>query len=127
MNILSYSLAFGAISAAISIGLGAFAAHGLKAHVNEYKLDIFNLAAEYQMIHALALIACGMVARYHSTKYLQLTAWFFILGSFLFCGSLYALALGIKGVGIITPLGGLCFIAGWLCLSIHSWPKSLQK
>lgn len=127
MNILSYSSTIGAISAAVSVCLGAFAAHGLKTHISEYELAIFNLAAEYQMIHALALIACGMVARYHSTKYLQLTAWFFILGSVLFCGSLYALALGIKGVGLITPLGGLCFIAGWLCLSIHTWPKSIQK
>lgn len=127
MKITVYALSFGAISAAISIALGAFAAHGLKTQITEYQLAIFNIAAEYQMIHALALIACGLVARFHSSKYLQLTVWFFILGSFLFCGSLYALALGVKGLGLITPLGGLCFIAGWLLLAIHAWPRSTQK
>lgn len=124
MNIITYSLSFGAISALVSVALGAFAAHGLQARLTDYQLAVFNIAAEYQMIHSLALIACGLVARFYSTRYLQAAVWLFIAGSLLFCGSLYLLALGFKGFGLITPLGGFCFMAGWLSLALHAWPKS---
>lgn len=124
MKFIAYSLSIGAFSALTSVALGAFAAHGLKSSLSDYQLAIFNLAAEYQMIHSLALIACGLVAKFHSTRFLQAAVWLFIAGSILFCGSLYLLALGAKGFGLITPLGGLCFIVAWLCLAIHAWPKS---
>lgn len=124
MKIIIYSLSFGAISALVSVALGAFAAHGLQSRLTDYQLAVFNIAAEYQMIHSLALIACGLVARFYTTGYLQAAVWLFIAGSLLFCGSLYLLALGFKGFGLITPLGGFCFMAGWLSLAIHAWPKS---
>lgn len=124
MKITTYSLSFGALSALVSVALGAFAAHGLKSQLSEYQLGLFNIAAHYQVIHALALIACGLVARFYCTRYLQAAVWLFIAGSLLFCGSLYLLALGFNGLGLITPLGGLCFMAGWLSLALHAWPKS---
>ncbi|PHN89577.1 hypothetical protein CSC79_12120 [Pseudoalteromonas sp. 3D05] len=99
----------------LSVVLGAFAAHGLKSRVSEYALGVFKTAAEYQMVHGLALIAVAILIKWG----LNLTAagLLFIAGTLLFSGSLYLLAItGWKWLGPITPLGGLCFIVGWLVI-----------
>jgi uncharacterized membrane protein YgdD (TMEM256/DUF423 family) len=86
---------------------GAFAAHGLKAHLSADALSVFETGAHYHMYHALAMaLAAQMAARR--------AAWAFLAGILLFSGSLYLLALtGITVLGAVTPFGGLCFIAGW--------------
>ncbi|MDP2635081.1 MULTISPECIES: DUF423 domain-containing protein [unclassified Pseudoalteromonas] len=105
----------GSLFCMLSVVLGAFAAHGLKSRVSEYALGVFKTAAEYQMVHGLALIAVAILIKWG----LNLTAagLLFIAGTLLFSGSLYLLAItGWKWLGPITPLGGLCFIVGWLVI-----------
>ena len=102
----------------LSVMLGAFAAHGLKSRLNEYSLGVFKTAAEYQMVHGLALIAVAILIKWGIN--LTVAGGFFIAGTLLFSGSLYLLALsGMKWLGPITPLGGLCFIIGWVVILVQ--------
>ena len=114
-------LGFAAISGFLSVCLGAFAAHGLKHHIAAESLAIWQTGVQYQMYHALALLAIGLLYQTQASKALKLSGLAFILGSFLFSGSLYALALGApKALGVITPLGGLSFLVGWASLAVHA-------
>ena len=102
----------------LSVMLGAFAAHGLKSRLTEYSLGVFKTAAEYQMVHGLALIAVAILIKWGIN--LTMAGGFFIAGMLLFSGSLYLLALsGMKWLGPITPLGGLCFIIGWVVILVQ--------
>jgi len=105
-------LALGGINAFISVAAGAFGAHGLKQRLSSDLLAAFETGARYQMYHALGLLAVAFAlgqGRSASTA-----GWAMLAGIVLFSGSLYALALtGIRPLGAITPLGGLCFLAGW--------------
>ncbi|MDC9526171.1 DUF423 domain-containing protein [Pseudoalteromonas sp. Angola-30] len=102
----------------LSVMLGAFAAHGLKSRLTEYSLGVFKTAAEYQMVHGLALIAVAILIKWGIN--LTVAGGFFIAGTLLFSGSLYLLALsGMKWLGPITPLGGLCFIIGWAVILVQ--------
>ncbi|HOY21551.1 MAG TPA: DUF423 domain-containing protein [Cellvibrio sp.] len=114
-------LSFAAVSGFLSVCLGAFAAHGLKHHIAPESLAIWQTGVQYQMYHALALLAVGLLYQTQASKALKLSGLAFILGSFLFSGSLYALALGApKALGVITPLGGLSFLVGWAALVVHA-------
>lgn len=100
-------LGIAAINGALAVMAGAFAAHGLKARLSADMLSVFETGARYHMYHALAI---GLGALVPAPK----AAWAFLAGIVLFCGSLYLLALtAIPILGVVTPLGGLCFIAGW--------------
>ncbi|CAM3584274.1 DUF423 domain-containing protein [Vibrio aquimaris] len=108
----------GGVFAGLGVILGAFAAHGLKNILPAQMLDVFYTGVQYQLIHALAIILCGVLLTTgfadKSQKYFALAANCFIIGIFCFSGSLYALALsGVKWFGPITPFGGLAFILGW--------------
>jgi uncharacterized membrane protein YgdD (TMEM256/DUF423 family) len=104
----------GSISAFLGIALGAFGAHVLKGKISEEMLAVFETGVKYQMYHALALLALAFAQLHWPEARLELCGWLFAAGIILFSGSLYALALtGIKFLGIITPFGGLCFLAGW--------------
>jgi uncharacterized membrane protein YgdD (TMEM256/DUF423 family) len=118
-------LAFtGAISGFLAVVLGAFAAHGLKQQLSPEMLAVFKTATDYQLFHALALVLVGFIHKQSAGKSLTLSALAFILGSLFFCGSLYALALGLpKILGFITPLGGSLFLVGWIALAVHAWPR----
>ena len=101
----------------LAVALGAFGAHALKARLSSELLQVWNTAVLYHLIHALALFALALFARSTSTS-IHIPAWLFTAGILLFSGSLYALALsGIKPLGAITPVGGLCFLAAWLWVS----------
>ena len=114
-------LSFSALSGFLSVCLGAFAAHGLRHHITPESLAIWQTGVQYQMYHALALLVVGVLYQTQASKALKLSALAFILGSFLFSGSLYAMALGApKALGVITPLGGLSFLVGWAALVIHA-------
>lgn len=107
------------------VGLGAFAAHGLKNSLSPEYLAVFQTAVHYQMLHALALLALALLVRQLPGRLLLAAGYLFTLGVVLFSGSLYALTLsGISALGMITPLGGLAFLAGWLCLGVHAWRLS---
>jgi uncharacterized membrane protein YgdD (TMEM256/DUF423 family) len=108
----------GAASAFIAVALGAFAAHGLKARLGADLLAAFETGVRYQMFHALALLAAAWAYTRWPGALVLTSGWLFVAGTLLFSGSLYALALtGVRGLGIITPFGGLAFLAGWLCLA----------
>ncbi|ELR63338.1 hypothetical protein C942_03872 [Photobacterium marinum] len=115
-------LFFSAISAALAVALGAFAAHGLKARISADMLDVFKTGVQYQIWHSLAMMGCGIWLRIMPTKAVSYAALFFATGILCFSGSLYALVLtGIKWFGPITPIGGMCFIIGWVVLAVAAW------
>lgn len=104
------------------VGLGAFAAHGLKKTLSAEYLAVFQTGTHYQLIHALALFAVALLALQVPGRWVNFAGGFFALGILLFSGSLYVLSVsGIGALGIITPFGGLAFLAGWLCLGMAAW------
>lgn len=113
----------GALFAMLAVALGAFGAHALKGKISTYALDIFQTGVTYQFYHALALCLVGILFERFPTKILQWAGRFFITGIVLFSFSLYILA-GFKAavqpggnwIGAITPVGGIAFIAGWMCI-----------
>jgi len=108
----------GTIGAFISVTLGAFAAHGLKNTLGEYELAIWQTAVDYQMAHSLGLILIGLLANSFAIN-LNKPGYLMLLGILLFSGSLYALSLsGVRTLGMITPLGGSCFLLAWLWLAL---------
>jgi uncharacterized membrane protein YgdD (TMEM256/DUF423 family) len=114
----------GALNAAIAIAAGAFAAHGLREKLDARALEVFETGARYHMYHAFALVLVGVIATTSAARGAQTAGWLFQIGIVLFSGSLYALALtGAKGLGAITPIGGLAFIAGWLWLAWSAWRR----
>ena len=107
----------GAVSAMLSVGAGAFGAHALRARISPEQLAIFETGARYQIYHALALLAVAWAVSRWPGSLPVFAGWLFVLGSILFSGSLYLLALtGVRWWGAVTPIGGLAFLAGWVCL-----------
>ncbi|MEN8182552.1 MAG: DUF423 domain-containing protein [Myxococcota bacterium] len=105
-----------ALLGTLGVVLGAFGAHGLRERLDAGQLASWQTAVQYQLIHAVVLLALGLFAT-HSGRPLQLPAWLFTLGIVMFSGSIYWLVLGgPRALGPVTPLGGLCFIGGWLSL-----------
>jgi uncharacterized membrane protein YgdD (TMEM256/DUF423 family) len=116
----------GGLSAFVSVAAGAFAAHALRSRLSPESLTVFETAARYQMYHALALLAVSWAASQWPGLLPKVAGWCFVTGTILFSGSLYTLALtGIRWLGAVTPLGGVAFLAGWLCLAISAWSREL--
>ena len=118
-------LIIGTVLAGLSVVLGAFGAHGLKQIVPPETVATYQTGVQYQMYHAFALILVGMLYERFPNNSVNLAGMFFIAGIVLFSGSLYLLAslkamnrVGLSGVGIITPIGGVLFITGWVLLLI---------
>ncbi|MFL0811091.1 MAG: DUF423 domain-containing protein [Agarilytica sp.] len=110
-----------ALSGVFVVAIGAFGAHALKAHLDENMLRVYQTGVQYQMFHTLALLFLGLFLylspAFQSSTQLRWCGIFFVVGIILFPGSLYALSVsGVKWLGMITPLGGASFIAGWVCL-----------
>jgi uncharacterized membrane protein YgdD (TMEM256/DUF423 family) len=110
---------------AISVMLGAFGAHGLKGRMSAEAFEIFETAIKYQFYHVFALLAVGIIAQYAPNSFLAWSGRCFIAGIILFSGSLYLLSYfkmqgtdHMNWIGIFTPIGGLCFISGWILLAI---------
>lgn len=114
----------GCLAAFFGVALGAFGAHALKSRLAEAGMsDVWQTAVDYQMWHALALLLCAVLP---NGKVMRAATGLFTVGIFLFCGSLYWLALDGPGwLGPVTPLGGLSFMLGWLCLGAgFIWAKA---
>ena len=118
-------LSIGALLGGVAVALGAFGAHGLKKIVPPETVNTFQTGVQYQMYHALALIAVAIAFEKFPNKLMSWAGLSFCIGILLFSGSLYLLTIlkatgkvGMEGVGIITPFGGLFFIVGWLLLFI---------
>ena len=110
-------VAAGAVSALLAVAAGAFGAHMLKERMNDAALQTFETAVRYQMYHALALLVAGRFLARRPHGMLLASCWMFLLGTVLFSGSLYGLALtGERWLGAVTPAGGAMFLLGWLCL-----------
>jgi uncharacterized membrane protein YgdD (TMEM256/DUF423 family) len=111
----------GAVLGGLAVATGAFGAHSLKDRLHELgTTSTFETAAHYHMVHALAVLAVGLLALVgRSGSALSAAGWAFLVGILLFSGSLYGLALtGTKWLGAITPLGGVSFLVGWAALAI---------
>lgn len=115
--------ALGAVMALLAVAAGAFATHGLKGRLSADDLDTFQTAARYQMYHALALLAVAYAtSRFGEGGLTTAAGWLFVAGILLFSGSLYLLALtGVKLLGAVAPVGGVCLIGGWACLAVAAW------
>ena len=124
-----FCLIAGALCSFLAVIFGAMGAHALKSYLSSSMLIVFETGARYQMYHGLALLLTGALMRMNNIienikglpvqnqKYYKIAACLFFVGIVLFSGSLYALALtGIKILGVITPFGGLAFIAAWCYL-----------
>ncbi|HEX4957265.1 MAG TPA: DUF423 domain-containing protein [Lacibacter sp.] len=121
MNVKLLGVAFAA--GALAVALGAFGAHALKELLDAQQLQTYQTAVQYHFYHVIALAITGIMPVQVPGKWLRYAGSFFIAGILLFSGSLYAMsflkAAGVEGVnwlGAVTPLGGVGFIAGWLCL-----------
>ena len=114
--------ALGSLSGFLAVALGAFASHALKSRLDADLLAVFETGVRYQMYHALALLAAGWACTRWPGTAVTASGWLFVAGTLLFSASLYALALtGARWLGMITPFGGLAFLAGWLCLAWGAW------
>ncbi len=116
---------------ALSVILGAFGAHALKHILSPNAQNTFEVAVRYQFYHVFALLIVGLLYKDFSNNLLKWSGNFFVTGIFLFSGSLYLLTFfqvnnitGYSAVGAITPLGGICFIAGWILLALAINKKS---
>lgn len=118
-------IGIGAILVMLSVMIGAFGAHMLEPIIGEDKLSVYETGVHYHMIHALGIILIGVIAKiFGETKLLVWSARLLLIGVILFSGSLYALSISSLGpLGAITPLGGVCFIAGWICLAVSVLKK----
>ncbi len=112
------ALALGSLSALLGVAAGAFGAHALRARLPVDLLAVFETGVRYQLLHAVALLLVGLLADRWPSRRWAGPVWLFAAGTVLFSGSLYALAIsGVRGLGAVTPVGGICFLAGWsLCL-----------
>jgi uncharacterized membrane protein YgdD (TMEM256/DUF423 family) len=109
----------GSLSALLSVVLGAFAKHGLQGWLSVQRMGTFETGVRYQMYHALALVFVGLLATRCPPISIKVAGFGFLVGTILFSGSLYVLALTeIRSFGAITPLGGLGFLIGWTALAI---------
>ncbi len=110
--------AIGAGALALAVVLGAFGAHGLKGRVDDYAIGIWERAVFYHFIHALGLLVIPLFR----IRRANWVAVLLLIGILLFSGSLYVLVLsGVRMVGVVTPFGGLAFIAAWLLLAFEFW------
>lgn len=117
-------IATAALFGGFSVAGGAFASHALKDKLTDRALAIFETGARYQMYHALALLLVALLLSrvQESPTFFAVAGWAFIAGTIIFSGSLYALSLtDIKWLGAITPLGGVAYIVGWICLAVAAF------
>jgi len=127
----TYFLKMAALLGAVSVAAGAFGAHALKQLLNDKYLAVFETAVRYQFYHVFALIAVGILFRDFPNSYLLWSGRLFCFGILIFSGSLYLMTMleamgqhGFKWLGAITPIGGLCLIAGWVLLAVGIAQKS---
>ncbi|GIP41269.1 membrane protein [Paenibacillus sp. J31TS4] len=116
-------LVLGSLNAFLAVALGAFGAHGLKAKLSADKLQVYQTGVQYHSMHALGLLLVGMLAGgLEADSLLNAAGWILQIGIVLFSGSLYALSItGIRKLGAITPIGGVCFLAAWVLIGLAAW------
>jgi uncharacterized membrane protein YgdD (TMEM256/DUF423 family) len=120
-----HCLAAAAVALALAVALGAFGAHALRERLEPAALMVYQTAVQYHFWHALGLLGVGtLMVQWPESGRLGWVAGLLIAGLLLFCGSLYVLALtGAAWLGMVTPIGGLAFIAAWLVLAFVAWHR----
>jgi uncharacterized membrane protein YgdD (TMEM256/DUF423 family) len=110
----------GGLFALLAVAFGAFGAHGLESRTSAHLLDVYKTGTYYQLVHALAIVLVAMRAEQRPGRVPRdLVCGLLAAGIVLFSGSLYVLAItGVRSWGAVTPLGGLCFLAGWSIFTI---------
>lgn len=130
-----FFLFIAALMGFLAVGLGAFGAHGLKNILSEQHLQVYQTAVQYQFYHTFALLAVAVILlstisissatavnEGKHSRWLRIAGWCFIVGIVVFSGSLYVLVItGMSWLGMITPLGGACFLLGWLSLAVYAF------
>ena len=115
----NFFIGLGALSAFISVAAGAFGAHTLKQALDSDMLAVYHTAVDYQFFHSLGLILIGILHKISPRRAHSVAAWAMLVGIMIFSGSLYILSMtGIKWLGMITPIGGICFLAAWLIVAL---------
>lgn len=114
----------GSVGALLGVALGAFGAHTLKQTLSPDMLAVFETGVRYQMYHCFALFIAGWASEKYTQKLFLTAGWLFVAGILLFSGSLYALTLtDVRGFGLVTPIGGVAFLAGWFLLAVGLWKQ----
>jgi len=120
-----------AIFGLIAVVFGAFSAHGLEGRIEESALNAFNTAVQYQFYHVLAVIALCFAPDHFRANLIKLAIHFFLLGTLVFCGTIYLLStqgavhqMDVSFLGPITPIGGTILISGWFVLIVSAIPKN---
>lgn len=112
----------GCLIAGLGVAAGAFGAHALKQRLSAELLLVFETGVRYQMYHAFGLLVVAVAMDRWPNTTIHIAGWLFLAGIVLFSGSLYALCLsGIRALGAVTPIGGLCFLSGWAFLALAIW------
>jgi uncharacterized membrane protein YgdD (TMEM256/DUF423 family) len=100
---------------------GTFAAHGLREHLPPDRLAIFHTGVQYHLVHAMAVVGVAVAAR-TGLRLVMVAGWAMLTGMMIFSGSLYLLAVtGQRWLGMVTPVGGVCFIVAWALLALAAW------
>lgn len=117
-------LILAALLGAEGVALGAFGAHYLKERLSDYALGVFETGIRYQFYHLFALMACGWLSATGTGSCFSWAGWAFVIGILLFSGSLYMIAFtGVRTWGMVTPVGGLILIIGWLIMAAGFWGR----
>ena len=112
-------LAIGAVLGGVAVAIGAFGAQMLRPRLSERMMDVFETGVRYHMFHAVALLFSGWAFIQFESGIFRKAAWAFVAGIVFFSGSLYVLSVsGVRWLGAMTPIGGLFFLTGWVCLAI---------
>lgn len=115
-------LTIGAATTGLGVAMGAFGAHALKSRLSEPFLHTFTTGVHYHLIHALGLCIVGLAIAQSERQGYTVAGWLMLAGILLFSGSLYALSLsGLRWLGAITPIGGVCWIVAWTVLAATAW------
>jgi len=116
-------IVLGSLNAFLAVSLGAFGAHGLKTRLTSEMLAVYQTGVHYHFFHAIALLCIGILAQnWSGSFYLKVSGGLLLTGIILFSGSLYALSIsGLRYLGVITPFGGVAFLAGWVFLILAAW------
>jgi uncharacterized membrane protein YgdD (TMEM256/DUF423 family) len=118
-------LALAGLLLALATACGAFGVHSLRAQLTPERLQVWDTALRYHFFQSLGLLGVGLALRSRGGTLLRTAAWLLACGVVLFCGSLYALALGApRALGVLTPLGGLAWIAAWLLFAWGAWRRA---
>ncbi len=120
--------AVAALLLAVATVISALAAHTLKPHLSAEQASVLQVAVQFQFLHALGLLALGIILDRLSSGSLRWAMRLLLIGVLFFSGSLYLLLLGAPHlVGVLTPLGGLCLMLGWLVAALSLWPRRVAS